>query len=164
MSQPAAQPALTLTSLPAALSSRIMRQLPLADRVRSGGVNPAWRAVAHAPSLYGQELVLRHALDAPRTVDDATQQRRASADSRELRCTQLRVCAALARGARRGHAHGPGRHAQRLHHTGRGVERGAGGHLRRPPTRRWRASPRPPRRARCPGRCSCCTTARACAR
>jgi len=57
-------PALTLTSLPAAVSARIMKQLPLADRVRCGGVSPAWRAVAHAPSLYGPELVLSEALDA----------------------------------------------------------------------------------------------------
>jgi hypothetical protein len=102
MSQPAQQPALTLTSLPAALSGRIMRLLPLADRVRAGGVSPGWRAVAHAPSLYGPELVLRAALDAPRTVADAAQpQQRMAYDKSLLRCSAvfiLRSVAALAAG------------------------------------------------------------------
>jgi hypothetical protein len=102
MSQPAQRPAATLTSLPPALSARILQQLPVADRVRAGGVSPAWRAVAHAPELYGPELVLRAALDAPRTVQDAAPQARgAPVADKSLRCSAvfvLRALASLARG------------------------------------------------------------------
>jgi hypothetical protein len=89
--------ALSLPTLPAALSSRILRLLPVADRVRAGGVSPAWRAMAHAPALYGPELKLSDALDAPRTVADAAgrthEQRRAA---EELRCSALFVLRSLA--------------------------------------------------------------------
>jgi hypothetical protein len=91
----------SLTTLPAALSWRIMSLLPVADRVRAGGVSPAWRAVAHAPALYGPTLKLSAALDAPRTVADAALpaaaarfKERCAAD--ELRCSALFVLRSLA--------------------------------------------------------------------
>lgn len=102
-SPPAQQPALSLTSLPAAVSERILRQLPLADRVRAGGVSPAWRPVAHAPALYGPELKLSDALDAPRTVADASAQQQPGGRRRpaleragQLRCSSLAVLRSLA--------------------------------------------------------------------
>jgi hypothetical protein len=101
---------LSFTSLPPPVAASILRLLPVADRVRAGGVSPAWRAVAHAPAVYGPELVLREALDAPRTVEDARRLaavgagRAAPQLSREaaaLRCSAafvLRSLAALAAG------------------------------------------------------------------
>ena len=83
------------------MSSRILLLLPVADRVRAGGVSPAWRALAHAPALFGPELKLSDALAAPRTVADASPA--AAARSHEqrtahevLRCSSLFILRALA--------------------------------------------------------------------
>lgn len=63
---------LGVSSLPPSVLALIFRLLPEADRCRSGGVSRAWRAIAHAPALWGPNLVLAPVLEAPRTVCDTT--------------------------------------------------------------------------------------------
>jgi hypothetical protein len=97
-----------LDALPPPVATRVLQLLPVADRVRAGGVSPVWRALAHAPALYGPELVLAHALVWPRTVADAKvaqpreyRELEANKLKSELRCSSvsiLRSLAALAAG------------------------------------------------------------------
>ena len=94
-----------LNALPPPVATRVLQLLPVADRVRAGGVSPSWRALAHAPALYGPELVLADVLNAPRTVSDATEApsrdytaRQAKAELRFSSLFILRSLAALAAG------------------------------------------------------------------
>jgi len=88
-----------LDALPPPVATRVLQLLPVADRVRAGGVSPAWRALAHAPALYGPELVLADVLDAPRTVSDAAEALSRDYMSRhakyELRCSSLFILRSL---------------------------------------------------------------------
>ena len=101
-----------LDALPPPVATRVLQLLPVADRVRAGGVSPAWRALAHAPALYGPELVLADALDAPRTVSDTAEALSRDYMSRHAilvrAALQLALHSALAFCARRRNAHAPG--------------------------------------------------------
>lgn len=92
-----------LDARPSLVATRILKLLPVADRVRAGGVSPAWRALAHAPALYGPELVLADALVWPRTVADAKvaqpreyRELEANKLKSELRCSSISILRSLA--------------------------------------------------------------------
>ena len=89
-----------LDALPPQVATRVLQLLPVADRVRAGGVSPAWRALAHAPALYGPELVLADALVWPRTVADAKKapprEPYAARPKYQLRCSSISILRSLA--------------------------------------------------------------------